>query len=230
MSKHISLFLVFTCGFVLISSTLAADSDSWGGSIGATYWKPDWTNEKSDLKSDTNGLFGPVAFLHYGKIGFGIQYFSGKFDLEFPGVTNDISADRTDLDLTISYRIADIFQLSLLYKKIDFDWSQTYKVNSTISGFGIGAGVNKVFPNNFLVYCFGYYMPGMNFDQDIELSSSYTGDADGYWLEGGVGYLIPAAHLLTKIAYRFQTIDIESNSQSWTEETDGIRVDLSYYF
>ncbi|MCD4653379.1 hypothetical protein K8T06_05540 [bacterium] len=230
MNKIGSFFTIIFCILLLTQTAAADDSPSFGGSLGVTYWYPNWSNEQSDFDSSTSGLYGPVVFLYYGNIGVGIQYYTGEFDLDFPGTSSSISADRTDLDFMISYRIADIFQLSVLYKQIQFEWSQTYHVESDISGFGFGGGFNKVFPSKFLIYGFGFYMPGLDYEQDIAQSTTYNGDADGYWFEGGVGYLISDLHLLAKLGYRYQTIDIDAGSSSWKEKTDGVRVDISYYF
>lgn len=225
------LISICICSLVIFSGVMSAQERSqWGGNIGITYWYPDWSNEQSDFDSETSGVYGPVGFIHYGNFGLGLQYYSGEFDLDFPGAASKISADRSDLDLTLSYRIADIFQLSVLYKQIEFDWEQTFEVKSEITGFGVGGGFNKVFPNRLLMYGFGYYLPELDYEQTIAEAKDHSGDANGFWVEAGIGYVIPDVHLLAKIGYRFQSIDVETTVSDWTEETDGFRIDICYYF
>jgi len=202
----------------------------WGGSLGFAYWYPDWTSELSDFDSTTSGLYGPALFLYYKKAGIGFQFFTGEFDLDFPGNQRSISANRTDMDIIISYRIAKIFQVSGLYKNIHYDWNQTYSVDSKLTGFGFGGGINHIFTSNYIVFGFGFYMPSLDYDQTISQGSNYSGKATGYWLEGGIGYLVPHPRILAKLGYRYQTINIESNSIDWLERTNGIRADVSYYF
>lgn len=202
----------------------------WGGSLGVTSWFPDWSSGQSHFNADSTGLFGPLLFLHYRNAGIGFQYFTGDFDLLFPGSISEITADRTDFDVMLSYRIARIFQVSALYKSIRYDWHQTFDVESTITGFGVGGGINKVFPNRILAYGFGFLMPSLDYHQNVTHGATYNGDADGFWIEGGIGYIVPYPQLMAKIGYRYQRIDIESGSSDWDETTDGFRFDVSYYF
>lgn len=226
------LLLWIVClGCLSLAAVSAGDASSpWGGSIGVAYWYPDWSNDSIHFDSKTSGLFGPAGFIHYGRLGLGVQYFTGDFDLDFPGAENTVTADRTDLDLMLSYRITRIFQFSVLYKSIEYDWTQTYSVDSKLSGFGFGGGFNNIFSNNILLYGYGFYMPDLDFEEDIGDFSSYSGDADGYWIEAGIGYLIRDLNLVAKISYRLQSIDVDIESTDWTEETDGIKVDVSYLF
>ncbi len=220
----IAMFLLLT-----ISPCLAEDWH-WGGSIGATYWVPDWEHDRYGFTSDTNGLLGPVAFLHYGNIGIGLQYYSGKFDLTFPDSSEDLNADRTDMDLMVSYRVAKILQISLLYKEITFDWNQLYRVETSVKGLGIGAGLNQIFPNRFMIYGFGFYMPDLDHTQSIAQGPDYEYDSNGYWMEAGLGYMIPEAHLLIKAGYRYQRIAIQVEELDYTELSRGTRAEISYFF
>ncbi|MBN1295962.1 hypothetical protein JXA80_04220 [bacterium] len=222
--------LLVSIAWLVSVPALGQEPDIWGGSLGVTYWYPDWSNDQADFDSSTSGLYGPSAFLHYGDFGIGIQYFTGSFDLSFPGASSDISADRTDFDLMLSYRIARHFHLSVLYKSIAFDWDQTYHVESEITGFGFGGGINTMVSTHVLLYAYGFYMPSLDYEEDIEQSGSYSGDADGFWLEAGLGYVVSDLPLLVKAGYRFQTIDVTSGSAEWSEETDGARIDISYIF
>ncbi len=226
-----SLIVWLIAAIIFVSTGVCEETNpDWGGSIGLSSWFPEWSNEQSDFESSTSGLFGPALFLHYRNLGVGFQYFDGTFNLQFPGSSNEITADRTDFDIMLSYRFARIFQLSALYKSIDYDWKQTFGVESTITGFGFGGGINHVFPNRLLLFGFGFYLPDLEYEQSISHGSEITGDADGFWLESGIGYAIPLPRLLAKISYRYQVININSSSMDWKEQTDGIRADISYYF
>jgi len=229
VSFRVSVSVLCLC-ILSVTTGGAADPSPWGGSLGIAYWYPEWSNDSVNFDSSTSGLYGPSAFIHYGRIGLGLQYFTGEFDLEFPGGDSDVSADRTDLDLILSYRVSRMVQLSVLYKSIGYEWSQTYSVDSEITGFGFGGGFNHVFPSGILLYGYGFYMPGLDFEEDIGDWNSYSGDADGYWIEAGLGYIIRELNLVAKASYRTQRIDIDIESTDWTEETKGFRVDISYLF
>lgn len=226
--KLITICFLF---LLLTLSTIECTADEqWGGNLGLSYWHPDWTNEQNDFCSSTPGLFGPTLFVHVKNLGLSFQYFTGGFDLDFQNSSQTLSANRTDMDIILSYRLAKYFQLSSLYKNIQFDWKQTYKVESKLSGFGFGGGFNSVFSEKYLCYGFGFVMPKLDYSQTIFLGHDLSGDADGYWLEGGLGYILSDWRLIMKLGYRYQYLSIEADSRDWTEKTEGLRVDISYYF
>jgi hypothetical protein len=223
--------LILGALFLSISTAQAMAREwTWGGSIGATYWIPEWDHELQGFDAKTSGLYGPVAFLHYGGIGLGIQYYTGKFDVTFGGMTDKLKTDRTDLDLMLSYRLGQIFQVSLLYKQIQFDWNQMLEVKTTIKGLGIGGGATKMFQNGMMLYGFGFYMPDLDYTQTVESAGDFDFDSHGLWVEGGVGYLLAPVHLLAKLGYRYQDITASSDDDDWSEKTRGPRLEVSYYF
>jgi hypothetical protein len=227
---RISHLMMGICLIAGIPGIGLAEEWTWGGTIGGTYWMPEWDHELQGFDAETSGLFGPVAFIHYGRIGFGIQYYTGSFDVKFGGSEETFDANRNDLDLMLSYRIGSIFQLSLLYKEIQFDWKQIVKVENKIKGLGLGAGATKVFQSGILLYGFGFYMPDLDYSQTISHSGSIDFDSDGLWIEGGGGYRLAQAHLLFKLGYRYQKISAEGRTTDWSETTRGPRAELSYYF
>ena len=226
--NHKKLSIIWFLFSLLTLSSLA--SDQWGGNLGFSYWHPDWTSEQTDFCSSTDGLYGPALFFHVKNWGLGIQYFTGSFDLDFQQSSQTLAANRTDMDIILSYRLAKYFQLSALYKNIEFDWKQTYKVKSTLSGFGFGGGFNNVFSKNFLCYGFGFAMPKLDYSQTIFSGSNLSGNADGCWVEGGLGYILSDLRLIVKLGYRYQRLSFEADTHDWIEKTEGLRVDLSYYF
>ncbi|MBN1879294.1 hypothetical protein JW823_04210 [bacterium] len=226
-----SLFCIFIMIFSLTAPGKAISNEfNWGGSLGLSTWFPDWSNEDTNFESSSSGLYGPSLFIHYRNFGLGLQYFTGQFDLLFPGTSDEITADRSDFDVILSYRIARLFQASVLYKSIQYDWQQTFDVESTLNGFGFGGGINHVFPVGILLYGYGFYMPGLDYEQRITHGARYSGDASGYWFEAGSGHVFSNPGILFKLGYRYQIIDIESQSSSWQETTKGFRFDVSYCF
>jgi hypothetical protein len=230
MSRKKTICICFYFILIAIRSGDCIDREQWGGNLGFSYWYPEWSNGLSNFDSSTAGLYGPAFFIHVKNWGIGLQYFTGEFDLIFPGSSQAISADRTDMDIMLSCRIAKYFQLSALYKNIEFDWKQTYKVRSHLSGFGFGGGVNHVFPQKILCYGFGFYMPTLDYRQAISGGDDVSGNADGYWLEGGIGYIITHPGLILRLGYRYQRLSIEADILDWIEDTDGVRADITYYF
>ena len=231
MKQILKSTIVVNLLFVLTSNIYA----EWdiGGSVGATYWLPKWEHEIVNFDSDTSGIYGPVAFLHYGPVGLGIQYYTGEYDVSFHDTTDEINADRTDLDIIISYRIAKIFQVAVLYKQIDLEWIDVLTIKTDINGFGLGGGFSKIYQaNGFMLYGFGFYLPDLDNERTTSgIDESIQFDSDGYWLEAGIGYLIPTSHLLLKAGYRYQKIDATSNGKdNWGEENKGLRAEISYYF
>lgn len=224
--------LIALCLGLILCATVQADATwQWGGMAGLSCWLPAWDHDLPGFDSSSSGMYGPTAFVHYGPVGFGAQYYRGTFDITFDGLDTNIEADRTDLDLILSYRFARYFQASLLYKQIEFDWTQQFRVDTSVDGFGVGGGFTRIFrPLNILLYGYGFYLPDMDHSQSLETGETVSYDSKGYWMEAGTGYLIAPAHLIIKAGYRFQKIDACSGSRDWSEETSGFRIDLNYYF
>lgn len=211
-----------------ISSVIAGDI--WGGSLGVAYWIPEW--DRSGATSSTSGIYGPSVSLRYRNFSTSVQYFTGKFDLEFDGVQGSYSADRTDLDLAFSYRFLDYFSVTAGYKNIEYDWNiGSYSLDASIEGFAIGLGAAYTTGNGILFYGSGSYLPSLDYQWNYGgIKDTY--DADGVTLEGGIGYLIKPAHLLVKAGYRYQNFSL-SDAEPGTdldETTDGFRFELAYLF
>lgn len=220
--------LVFTA---LTSITVSAADWRFGGNIGAAWWHPEWEHDLTGFDSETLGIYGPSLFLRTGPIGLGVQYYTGSFDIKFHNDTHEYRTDRTDLDLMLSYRFLSFFHVSALYKKIEFDWHQTFHVETSIDGFGLGAGASRMlFQDQLLLYGYGFYMPKLDYSQRIASSGSVASDADGYWIEAGAGWYLRVIHTMIKAGFRRQVISVEGSSMDWNETTQGPRVELSYVF
>jgi hypothetical protein len=228
--KHRLFFSSITILLLIIPSAECTDTVSWGGHLGGAYWHPDWSANHNEFDSASSGLWGPSLFLYYKNFGAGFQYYSGNFKLTFPEMDESIKAGRTDMDIILSYRVSHYLQLSALYKNVSYDWDQTFSVKSRMSGFGFGAGMNHILPRRILLYGYGFYLPGLDYSQEISWGSDLDGTASGYWLEAGFGYVASTPRIIFKVGYRHQRLSIDVSSRDWTETTSGLRADISYYF
>ncbi len=224
------LYVVAIFCLITVSSGESNDSRNWGGNFGGAFWQPGWTADHNEFDSSSTGLFGPSLFFHYNNAGIGIQYFSGDFNLNFTDSTQPITAARTDMDIFFSYRLGNFLQLSAIYKNIKYDWDQKFSVKSHITGFGLGAGFNHILPERFLLYGYGFYLPELDYSQEISWGNDLEGSARGYWLEAGVGYLPTSFPIIIRAGYRHQHLSIDVTHRSWIEKTSGLRFDISYYF
>ena len=201
----------------------------WGGMIGGTYWRPDWDRERSD--GSTDGLFGPSVSIRFKDLILSAQYYTGEFDIDFPGSSRTYSADRTDLDIALSCRFLGFLNATVGYKNIDFDWVASYQIDASISGLAIGAGGSYTFAPGLLLYSSASYMPALDYRWDYG-GVGETFDATGYTLDAGTGWVFSKIHLMTRIGYRYQSFDVEQNGSSdiLDETNQGFKVDVAYLF
>ncbi len=201
----------------------------WGGVIGGTYWKPDWDREYSD--GSTDGLLGPSVSIRFKNLILSAQYYTGEFDIDYPGSTQTYSADRTDLDIALSYRFLGFLNATVGYKNIDFDWVASYQIDASISGFALGAGGSYTFSPGLLVYGSASYLPALDYRWDFG-GVGETFDATGYTLDFGTGWVFSRIHLMTRIGYRYQSFDVKQNESPnmLDESNQGFKADVAYFF
>jgi hypothetical protein len=218
----IAVFMAMVC---MVDPIEAQD---FGGSFGVAYWKPDW--DLSQAEGTTNGIWGPTAMLRYKDISFSIQYFTGEYDINFESLPDTYAADRTDLDLGVSFRFLKYFNATAGYKMIKFDWNTTYRLDATIQGFALGIGAAYTFPSNMLIYGSGSYLPALEYEWDFGgVTESY--DGTGMTLDGGFGYVFQPINFVLKAGYRYQKFDADDAQAEGVEETNkGFRAELSYLF
>ncbi len=220
--------MIIACSvFSLIHTAYGAED--WGGNLGVAYWKPDW--ERASTDGETSGIWGPTASIRYKNLIVSAQYFTGEFDITVDGGSTEYTADRTDLDIAVSYRFMRYFYATVGYKLIEFDWDAGYTIDAEISGVAVGLGTAYTYPSGFLIYGSGAYMPDLEYKWNFgSLETSF--DTTGITLEAGVGYLLRSANLTGRLGYRYQdfSVDEDEGFGNLDDESKGVRAEISFFF
>jgi predicted porin len=213
---------------MLMTCAAAFAEEEWGGSLGIAYWKPDWDRSASD--ATTSGIWGPTGSIRYKNFSLTAQYFTGKFDIEFHGLDDTYAANRTDLDIGISYRFLKYLSATVGYKSIAFDWDAGYRLDATIKGIALGLGASYTFPSRFLIYGSGSYLPALKYKWNFGgLEETY--DGAGTTLDAGIGYVFQSMNIVMKAGYRHQRFTLNDEDYKDLDETNkGIRAEISYLF
>ena len=129
--------IVFAAVTALVSSVQA---DDWIFSVGAHGWLPEWsyTKESYSLDKESGFVYGPSAFVSYKHFGFGVNYFTGSFDVEVGG--EERSRDRVDMDFFANYAFKRYFSVFLGYKVLDIEKSERpeHDLTTQVDGFALG--------------------------------------------------------------------------------------------
>jgi hypothetical protein len=241
----VALALLACCGIQ------ASDSD-WNFSIGAQYWKPDWSFKVKETgynpSATTNAFFGPTASLGYKNFRLGVQYFSGDFDSD----DDVMELKRKDLDVFLYYSFLKYFTLMVGYK--DFEYNYDYvsgyyagtKYKTTVHGPGAGLSIGTFFGDSGVyIRGSGYYMPSLKGDKNFDNGTASDSDAgsadgDGYTLEAGIGYLwsisdsmrlnLGAGYKIQKMSFDFGTSDAGFQWYDIDDDFKGFKAEISLMF
>ncbi|MBN1552996.1 hypothetical protein JW979_16090 [bacterium] len=238
-SFFIYLFMVITTVIVFTSISNAKD---WDFRFGLQYWRPDWSYEKDiyEYQADTSNVYGPAGYIGYKNWGFGVNYFTGNFDVD---VDFDVSSKkREDLDIYVTYRFLSYFNAILGYKLLDFEKVESFDYDLTTSVDGIAIGIAMGYPlakTRAFVYGNAFFMPSLSGEESWKPAYSglpsltYDVDAKGYNAELGLGYLwamMEDFSLSFKGGYRLQRFKYEYGSDfvlDADEKYDGLKFEVS---
>ncbi|MBN1552058.1 hypothetical protein JW979_11330 [bacterium] len=214
--------MIFISIMILFAVTTVAAKD-WGVTLGGAYWKPDW--DRGSTEGTTDGLLGPTASLRYKNVILSVQYYSGEFDIE-----DTFTADRTDLDLAVSYRLFNYYFATVGYKSVEFDWEAGYALDASITGYAVGFGGSYTSPSGFLFYGAGSYLPQMDYEWNFG-GIKETYDTTGYTFEAGTGYVFRPAHMMLKLGYRYQKFNVDDEEGLTLDENNsGLKGEISFFF
>jgi len=257
MKKCVFLFvLVFVLSAWLVPVNAAED---WSFRAGVQFWAPNWSFEKDiySYEGDTSGAYGPTLFLGYKDFGLGLNYYTASFDVTKTWWHTEQGKEpewktlksgnrrRTDSDLYFTYRFLKYFQAILGYKYLEFNKGEEltrsdeetvkFNVKTTVDGLALGLAAGYPFgATNIFAYGSFFYMPKLTGDETWEgMDYSYGADADGFNLEGGVGYMLnvldifrmnfKGGYRMQVFSYDFDPVDVHSVK---SEDYDGVRLEI----
>jgi hypothetical protein len=254
----LGIALMFAAGTLLAQTTTYT--------VGGGMWMPGYawvyTGDESgveDYELGTGNYFGPYLAINHGRVNFGASMLIGTLtadDKEY--VWEGLEAKRTDINLTMGYRLISSSALSgnvfigLKYVKENstadqwyyigydpytyelYEWYDEYDVTTT--GTLYGAGASLVIPfgtSNFYGYgSMAYLMGTLSTQNNLEGYSDWDTENDTHLfaLTAGLGYRFPSG-LGVNVGFRGDLFgNDESDDYEYAQRLSGLILNASYTF